>query len=161
MRSLGEQFSIASAPTPAPFSLEGKVALVTGSGRGIGAAMAVELARSGAKVIVNYAKSAGPAQEVVQEIRSLGSEAVAIQADVSKVPETVRLFEEASKPFGQLDIVCSNAGVVSFGHLEDVTEVGVVVFTCQHRSLICITGRIRPCVQHQHTRAVFCRSRSI
>ncbi|KAK3629717.1 Short chain dehydrogenase AgnL6 [Elasticomyces elasticus] len=120
MGSMGEQPSV--APAPAPFSLEGKVALVTGSGRGIGAAMAVELARCGAKVIVNYAKSAGPAQKVVQQIRSLGSEAVAIQADVSKVPETERLFVEAYAVFNQLDIVCSNAGVVSFGHLEDVTE---------------------------------------
>lgn len=110
-------------PASAPFSLQGKVALVTGSGRGIGAAMATELARCGAKVVVNYAKSAAAADKVVQRIKALGSDAVAIQADVSKVPETKRLFEEASKPFGQLDIVCSNAGVVSFGHLEDVTEV--------------------------------------
>lgn len=106
------------------FNLEGKVALVTGSGRGIGAAMAVELARCGAKVIVNYAKSAGPAGAVVEEIKALGSDAVAIQADCRKVADIERLFEEASKPYGQLDIVCSNAGVVSFGHVEDVTEVG-------------------------------------
>lgn len=107
----------------APFRLDGKVALVTGSGRGIGAAMAIELARCGAKVIVNYVRSSGPAAKVVEEIRSLGSDAVAIQADVSKVAETVRLFEEAVKVFDGLDIVCSNAGIVSFGHLEDVTEV--------------------------------------
>lgn len=106
-----------------PFRLDGKVALVTGSGRGIGAAMATELARCGAKVVVNYAKSAGPASKVVDEIKSLGSDAVAIQADVSKVPEIERLFDEAIKAFGGLDIVCSNSGVVSFGHLEDVTEV--------------------------------------
>jgi tetrahydroxynaphthalene reductase len=117
--------SIQEQPTP-PVSLAGKVALVTGSGRGIGAAMAIELARCGAKIIVNYAKSAGPAGKVVEQIKSLGSDAVAIQADVSKVAETQRLFEEASKPFGQIHIVCSNAGVVSFGHLEDVTEVPTI-----------------------------------
>ncbi len=105
-----------------PFPLDGKIALVTGSGRGIGAAMAVELGRRGAKVIVNYVKSAGPAQEVVKAIKSLGSEATAIQADVSKVPEIVRLFDEAVKVYGGLDIVCSNSGVVSFGHLSEVTE---------------------------------------
>ncbi|KAL1591778.1 Short chain dehydrogenase AgnL6 [Paraconiothyrium brasiliense] len=113
--------SVQEQSTP-PVSLAGKVALVTGSGRGIGAAMAIELARCGAKIIVNYAKSAGPAGKVVEQIKSLGSDAVAIQADVSKVAETQKLFEEASKPFGQIHIVCSNAGVVSFGHLEDVTE---------------------------------------
>lgn len=121
MGSIGEPTTTTSPA--AKFSLAGKVALVTGSGRGIGASMAIELGRCGAKVIVNYANSAGPAAKVVQEIKSLGSDAVAIQANVSKVAETQRLFEEAEKPFGQLDIVCSNAGVVSFGHLEDVTEV--------------------------------------
>jgi tetrahydroxynaphthalene reductase len=105
-----------------PFRLDGKVALVTGSGRGIGAAMAIELGRAGAKVIVNYAKSKAPAEEVVSEIKNLGSDAVALQADVSKVPETIRLFQEAVKVWGGLDIACSNAGVVSFGHLEEVTE---------------------------------------
>ncbi|KAH8701033.1 putative versicolorin reductase [Talaromyces proteolyticus] len=105
-----------------PFRLDGKVALVTGSGRGIGAAMATELGRAGAKVIVNYAKSKASAEEVVSEIKKLGSDAVALQGDVSKVPETVRLFQEAVEVWGGLDIVCSNAGVVSFGHLEEVTE---------------------------------------
>lgn len=105
-----------------PFRLDGKVALVTGAGRGIGAAMAVELGRCGAKVIVNYVKSSGSAGDVVQEIKNVGSDAVAIQADVSQVPQIVRLFEEAVKVFGGLDIVCSNSGVVSFGHLRDVTE---------------------------------------
>ncbi|KAJ5469754.1 17-beta-hydroxysteroid dehydrogenase [Penicillium desertorum] len=105
-----------------PYRLDGKVALVTGSGRGIGAAMAVELGRCGAKVIVNYSKSAGPANHVVDEIKTLGSEAVALQADVSQVPQTVKLFEEAVKVFGGIDIVCSNAGVVSFGHVSEVTE---------------------------------------
>ncbi|KAH8726147.1 17-beta-hydroxysteroid dehydrogenase [Phaeosphaeriaceae sp. PMI808] len=108
--------------TKLPFRLDGKVALVTGAGRGIGAAMAVELGRCGAKVIVNYVKSSGSAGDVVQEIKNIGSDAFAIQADVSQVSQIVRLFEEAVKVFGGLDIVCSNSGVVSFGHLRDVTE---------------------------------------
>lgn len=114
--------SVTSATPHLPFRLDGKVALVTGAGRGIGAAMAIELGRCGAKVIVNYVKSSGPANGVVEEIKNLGSDGAAIQADVSQVPQIVRLFDEAVGLFGGLDIVCSNSGVVSFGHLRDVTE---------------------------------------
>lgn len=106
-----------------PYRLDGKVALVTGSGRGIGAAMAVELGRCGAKVVVNYANSKDSAEKVVAEIKGLGSDAIAIQADVRKVSETARLMDEAVANYGGLDIVCSNAGVVSFGHIGEVTEV--------------------------------------
>lgn len=113
-------------PSASPYRLDGKVALVTGAGRGIGAETALQLARCGAKVVVNYVRSAQSADRIVQEIKSLGSDAIAIQANVSKVPETARLFDEAVKHFGKLDIVCSNSGVVSFGHLEDVTEVSSV-----------------------------------
>jgi tetrahydroxynaphthalene reductase len=102
-------------------SLEGKVALVTGAGRGIGREMALELGRRGAKVIVNYANSDAAANEVVQQIKKNGTDAVAIKANVSDVDQIVRLFEEAVKAFGQLNIVCSNSGVVSFGHVKDVT----------------------------------------
>ena len=105
-----------------PYRLDGTVALVTGAGRGIGAAMAVELGRCGAKVIVNYVKSSDSANSVVEEIKGLGSDAAAVQADVSKVPQIVRLFDEAVKVFGGLNIVCSNSGVVSFGHLSEVSE---------------------------------------
>ncbi|RMZ74758.1 hypothetical protein DV737_g5764, partial [Chaetothyriales sp. CBS 132003] len=114
--------SLGVDPVHYPFRLDGKVALVTGSGRGIGAAIAVELARNGAKVVVNYSRASGPAQKVVQEIKALGSDAIAIQADVSNVSETVGLFDQAVKHFGSLDIVSSNAGVVSFGHLSEVSE---------------------------------------
>jgi tetrahydroxynaphthalene reductase len=102
-------------------SLEGKVALVTGAGRGIGREMALELGRRGAKVIVNYANSSESAEEVVQQIKKAGSDAAAIKANVSDVDQIVRLFDEAVKTFGKLNIVCSNSGVVSFGHVKDVT----------------------------------------
>ncbi|KAI0483286.1 short chain dehydrogenase [Xylariaceae sp. FL0804] len=102
-------------------SLDGKVALVTGAGRGIGREMALELGRRGAKVIVNYANSSSSAEEVVAAIKKGGSDAVAIKANVSDVAQIVRLFDEASKAFGKLDVVCSNSGVVSFGHVKDVT----------------------------------------
>ncbi|KAK4988618.1 hypothetical protein LTR50_003801 [Elasticomyces elasticus] len=102
--------------------LDGKVALVTGSGRGIGAAMATELAARGAKVVVNYANSVEAANKIVEEIKSKGGDAIAIKANVGDVSQTIKLFDEAVAHYGQLDIVCSNSGVVSFGHLKDVTE---------------------------------------
>jgi len=103
-------------------SLVGKVALVTGSGRGIGREMACELGRRGAKVVVNYANSPEAAGEVVAEIRKSGSEAIAIMANVSVVKDIISLFAQAVAHFGKLDIVCSNSGVVTFGHIKDVTE---------------------------------------
>jgi len=103
-------------------SLKGKVALVTGSGRGIGREMAMELGRRGAKVIINYANSDVAAQEVVDAIKKDGSEAVALKGNVSIVSDIINLFAEAKKQWGKLDIVCSNSGVVTFGHIKDVTE---------------------------------------
>lgn len=105
-----------------PGRLDGKVALVTGSGRGIGAAIAIQLGRLGAKVVVNYANSADHAEKVVSEIKALGSDAVAFKADMRRVAETAKLFDDAVAHFGHLDIAVSNSGVVSFGHLKDVTE---------------------------------------
>ncbi|KAK4222551.1 hypothetical protein QBC38DRAFT_374893 [Podospora fimiseda] len=102
-------------------SLEDKVALVTGAGRGIGREMALELGRRGAKVIVNYANSEDTANEVVQQIKKNGSDAVAIKANVANVEDIVRLFKEAKEKWGKINIVCSNSGVVSFGHVKDVT----------------------------------------
>merc|ERR1712029_463788 len=102
--------------------LDGKIALVTGSGRGMGATMATELAARGAKVIVNYANSADAANAVVDSIKKNGGEAIALQANVSEVSETIKLMDKAVEHFGKLHIVVSNSGVVSFGHLKDVTE---------------------------------------
>jgi len=91
-------------------------------GRGIGKEMALELARRGAKVAVNYANSAETAEQVVQEIKKMGSDAIAIKANVANVSETIALMDKVVEHFGKLDICCSNSGVVSFGHLKDVTE---------------------------------------
>lgn len=103
-------------------SLAGKVALVTGASRGIGAGIALELGRRGASVVVNYVKGLTGAQAIVSQIESAGSSAHAIQADVSRVPEITRLFEAAKARFGKIDIVCSNSGMESFDRIEDVTE---------------------------------------
>jgi 3-oxoacyl-[acyl-carrier protein] reductase len=103
-------------------TLAGKVALITGSGRGIGKGMALELASRGASVVINYAKSADKAQEVVKEIIKLGSKAIALQADVSKPEEIFKLFEQAVAHFGHLDIVISNSGTEVWSKEEDVTQ---------------------------------------
>lgn len=111
-----------STPPVDSFRLDGKVAVVTGSGRGIGAAIATEFGKRGAKVVVNYANSSEAANKVVEEIKQNGSEAIAIKADVGDVAQVRKLLDEAIEHFGKLDIVHSNSGVVSFGHLKDVTE---------------------------------------
>ncbi|CAK7564672.1 MAG: Trihydroxynaphthalene reductase [Sporothrix epigloea] len=118
----GSKYDAIPGPLGLPSaSLAGKVALVTGAGRGIGREMALELGRRGAKIIVNYANSDASAQDVVEAIKKSGSDATAVKANVSDVDQIVRLFEEAKAAFGRLDIVCSNSGVVSFGHVKDVT----------------------------------------
>lgn len=91
-------------------------------GRGIGREMALELGRRGARVIVNYANSSTAAEEVVSAIKKSGSDAVAIRANVSLVPDIISLFEQAVAAFGELHVVASNSGVVTFGHIKDVTE---------------------------------------
>lgn len=116
-------------------SLAGKVAIVTGAGRGIGKGIALEFAKRGAKVIINYRKSTNEAQAVVQEIKAAGSDAVAIQADVTKIPEIIKLFEEGKKAFGRLDIVMSNSGKEDFTPLLEVTpEIYDDVFNTNTRS---------------------------
>ncbi|EFX03208.1 beta-hydroxysteroid dehydrogenase [Grosmannia clavigera kw1407] len=106
-----------------PGRLDGKVAVVTGAGRGIGAAIALQLGELGADVVVNYAHSPEAANTVAAKIKMFGCKAYTFQADVRNVADTVRLFNFAVESFGKpLDIVVSNAGVVSFGHLKDVTE---------------------------------------
>jgi 3-oxoacyl-[acyl-carrier protein] reductase len=101
--------------------LKGKVALVTGAGRGIGAGIAKELAIKGASVVVNYANSSGPASGLVKEIEAIGSKAVAIKADVTKLEEIETLFEKAVEHFGRLDIVASNSGKEKFQPLAKTT----------------------------------------
>ncbi|KAF2122914.1 1,3,8-naphthalenetriol reductase-like protein [Lophiotrema nucula] len=105
-------------------SLEGKIALVTGAGRGIGRGCAIELGKRGASVVINYVSSKGPAEEVVSIIEGFGNgaKAISIQADVSKVSEINRLFEEAKKAFGKIDIVMSNSGTESWDKTEEITE---------------------------------------
>ncbi|HHY21467.1 MAG TPA: SDR family NAD(P)-dependent oxidoreductase, partial [Bacilli bacterium] len=91
--------------------LSGKVALVTGASRGIGRAIALELAKHGANVVVNYAGSKNKAEEVVAEIKALGREAYAVQADVADSEAVQAMVKEAIDRFGSLDILVNNAGI--------------------------------------------------
>ena len=102
--------------------LAGKVAVVTGASKGIGAAIAKHLAAEGAAVIVNYASSKTGADKVVAEITGAGGKAVAVQGDVSKKADITRLFAETKKAFGHVDVLVNNAGIYEFGPLENVTE---------------------------------------
>ena len=102
--------------------LEGKVAVVTGASKGIGAGIARALADEGASVVVNYSSSKQGADRVVAEISGRGGKAIAVQGDVSKQADIKRLFSEAQKAFGRLDILVNNAGVYEIAPLEEVTE---------------------------------------
>jgi 3-oxoacyl-[acyl-carrier protein] reductase len=102
--------------------LKGKVAIVTGASKGIGAAIAKGLAAVGASVVVNYASSREGADRVVAEIVSKGGKAIAVEADVSKAAAVRRLFHQTKNAFGSLDVLVNNAGVYRFAPLEEVTE---------------------------------------
>jgi 3-oxoacyl-[acyl-carrier protein] reductase len=102
--------------------LKGKVAVVTGASKGIGAGIAKNLGAAGAAVVVNYASSKEGAERVVKEITGNGGKAIAIQGDVGKAADVKRLFEETRKAFGALDILVNNAGVYQFAPLEATTE---------------------------------------
>src|SRR5882724_5089971 len=101
--------------------LVGKVAIVTGASKGIGASIALHLAAEGAAVAVNYSSSKPGADRIVGEITGNGGKAVAVQANVAREADVRRLFAEAKKAFGRLDILVNNAGVYEFAPLEDVT----------------------------------------
>jgi 3-oxoacyl-[acyl-carrier protein] reductase len=102
--------------------LTGKVAVVTGASKGIGAAIAKHLAAEGAAVVVNYAASKTGADKVVAEITGAGGQAIAVQGDVSKKGDIDRLFAETKKAYGLLDVLVNNAGIYEFAPLEQITE---------------------------------------
>ncbi len=102
--------------------LDGKVAIVTGASKGIGAAIAKALGAEGASVVVNYSSSKADGDKVAKEITRDGGKAIAAQANLSKREDIERLFDETKKAFGRLDILVNNAGIYEFAPLENVTE---------------------------------------
>lgn len=105
-----------------PLKLSGKVAVVTGASKGIGAGIAKQMAADGASVVVNYASSKDAADKVVAEITAAGGRAVAVHANMTKKDEIQKLFAETIKAFGRLDILVNNAGIYEFWPLEKVDE---------------------------------------
>ena len=103
-------------------SLTGKVTLVTGAAKGIGAGIAKAMAAAGASVIVNYANDRDGAEHVVAEIEATGGNALAVQANISVAAEVEHLFAKAVATFGQLDILVNNASVFAFASLEQTTD---------------------------------------
>ena len=101
--------------------LSGKVAVVTGASKGIGASIAEHLAAEGASVVVNYSTSKEGAERVVSAITEKGGKAVAVQANVAKHDDILRLFAETKKAFGRLDVLVNNAGIYEFAPIESIT----------------------------------------
>jgi 3-oxoacyl-[acyl-carrier protein] reductase len=102
--------------------LTGKVAVVTGASKGIGAAIAAKFGSEGANVVVNYASDKAGAERVVKAVQASGGKAIAVQADVSKKAQVEKLFQETKKAFGPVDILVNNAGVYDLKPLEAVDE---------------------------------------
>jgi len=102
--------------------LSGKVAVVTGASKGIGAAIAEKLGSEGAKVVVNYVSDKAGADRVANKIKQSGGEAISVQADVSKPQDIKKLFAETTRAFGNVDILINNAGIYEFKPLESVDE---------------------------------------
>jgi 3-oxoacyl-[acyl-carrier protein] reductase len=102
--------------------LKGKVAVITGASKGIGAGIAKQLAAEGAKVIVNYNHAKADAEKVVREIEAAGGQAAAVQGNVAVAADVKRLFETANKTFGPVEVLVNNAGVYAFGPIDGFTE---------------------------------------
>ncbi|OQP17884.1 3-oxoacyl-[acyl-carrier-protein] reductase [Geobacillus zalihae] len=136
--------------------LEGKIALVTGASRGIGRAVALELARQGTNVAVNYAGSEAKANEVVEAIRSLGREAIAVQADVARAEDVERMVKTTIDHFGRLDILVNNAGITRDNLLMRMKEEewDAVINTNLKGVFLCTKAATRPMMKQRYGRIV-------
>lgn len=134
--------------------LEGKSAIVTGAGRGVGRGIALDFAKEGADVLVNYSKSEGPAREVVQEIERMGRKGIAYKADVSKEEEVVAMFKTAIDTFGKLDILVSNAGNSAPGmlHKMSVEKWDSVLDTHLKGAFLCMREAARHMIEREQGR---------
>ena len=136
--------------------LQDKIAVVTGSSRGIGRAIALELARRGAKVVVNYRRNETAANEVVERIKAAGGEAIAVQADVSVMAEAQTLIKTALNTFGRLDILVNNAGTTRDTLLAMMKEADwdVVMNTNLKGAFNCCKAAVRPMMRQRYGRIV-------
>jgi len=130
-------------------NLVGKVALVTGASKGLGASISKALAAAGASVIVNYAGSKSAAELVVSEIVQSGGNAIAVQGDISQEDHAKRLVDSAVQSFGSIDILVNNAGVYEYGSLEDITEAGMrKIFEIDVMGLLFVAKAAVSCMQN-------------
>lgn len=136
--------------------LQGKIAIVTGASRGIGAAIAAELAAQGASVVVNHRASAAGAEAVVAEITTAGGQAVAIQADVSNLADSQRLIKETVDRFGRLDILVNNAGTTRDMLLMMMSEDDwdTVIRTNLKSAYNCCKAAVRPMIKQRSGRII-------
>jgi 3-oxoacyl-[acyl-carrier protein] reductase len=136
--------------------LEGRVAVVTGASRGIGRGIALELAGRGAAIVVNYNSSAAAAEEVVQEIKSNGGQAVAVQADVSNMDDAERLIKTAIDEFEKIDILVNNAGTTRDNLIMMMKEedFDLVINTNLKSTWNCAKQVIRPMVRKRYGRII-------
>ncbi len=134
----------------------GKVALVTGSSRGIGRAIALRLAAGGAKVVVNYRGGQAAAAEVVEQIKAAGGEAIAVQADVSQTTQADGLIDAAKKAFGRVDILVNNAGTTRDTLLMRMSEQDwdIVIDTNLKGAFNCIKAASRLTIRQRYGRIV-------
>ena len=136
--------------------LVNRVAIVTGSSRGIGRAIALSLASEGAKVVVNFSGNAGLAQEVVDTIKADGSEAIAVGADVSSAQDSEQLVEAAIKAFGRIDILVNNAGITRDGLLMRMSDEdwAKVLSTNLTGAFNCTRAVLRPMLKQRYGRII-------
>jgi NAD(P)-dependent dehydrogenase (short-subunit alcohol dehydrogenase family) len=132
--------------------LEGQVAVVTGASRGLGRACALELAREGANVVVNYFTSPGPAEEVVKEITAMGPKAIAVEGDVGQPDKAKALIEKTIESFGQIDILVNNAGVNRDRTLKrlSVDEWDEVIRTDLSSAFYCTSAAVPHMTEKNH-----------
>lgn len=137
-------------------TLEGKNAIVTGASRGIGRAIAVVLAQRGARVVVNYNASAAAAEELVAELKGQGREAIAVQADVSRLDQAQALVKAATDAFGRLDILVNNAGTTRDMLLAMMKEEDwdIVLATNLKSAFNCCKAALRPMMRQKYGRIV-------
>jgi 3-oxoacyl-[acyl-carrier protein] reductase len=144
-----------SATAPAG-GLAGRVALVTGAGRGFGRAVAVAFARAGADVVVNFNASAAPAKDAVGEIEALGRQALAVQADVAHEAQVRALVERTLERFGRLDVLVNNAGIMTRGVFADapVTDYERMWATNVTGTFLCTQYALRPMMAASYGRII-------